>query len=165
MFRSSVFTFVDQSWPFILPQQTYNECITGLSFGIRDEGQKDLVYQGLLLNRQRKDLAETTQLRLRHWIYESLWRIDGIIPITSLRNSEKLDLSIGQMEILDAETPGEAAIALGLGEGGIDKTAPDADNNPVPSDLDTPDSALNDQIFQEDATLTPVEIDIPQNLA
>ncbi|KAI7936525.1 hypothetical protein MJO29_015828 [Puccinia striiformis f. sp. tritici] len=69
------------------------------------------------------------------------------------------------MEILDAETPGEAAIALGLGEGGIDKTAPDADNNPVPSDLDTPDSALNDQIFQEDATLTPVEIDIPQNLA
>ncbi|KAI9624301.1 hypothetical protein KEM48_009043 [Puccinia striiformis f. sp. tritici PST-130] len=29
-------------------------------------------------------------------------------------------------------------IALGLGEGGIDKTAPDADNNPVPSDLDTP---------------------------
>ncbi|POV96312.1 hypothetical protein PSHT_15201 [Puccinia striiformis] len=80
-------------------------------------------------------------------------------------NFKKLDLGIGQMEILDAETPGEASIALGLGEGGIDKTAPDADNNPVPSDLDTPNSALNDQIIEEDATLTPVEIDIPQNLA
>ncbi|KAH9441430.1 hypothetical protein Pst134EB_030094 [Puccinia striiformis f. sp. tritici] len=80
-------------------------------------------------------------------------------------NFKKLDLGIGQMEILEAETPGEASIALGLGEGGIDKTAPDADNNPVPSDLDTPNSALNDQIIEEDATLTPVEIDIPQNLA